>query len=61
VISVSGIEGRMPEKAFTARGLTKTYRSGEVEVRALRGVARQLSAIERCRLENDFELCHSLI
>jgi len=51
----------MPEKVFTARGLTKTYRSGEVEVRALRGVARQRAAIERCRLENDFELCHSLI
>src|SRR5438105_13561693 len=28
----------MPEKVFTAQGLTKTYTSGEVEVRALRGV-----------------------
>ncbi len=28
----------MTEKMFTARALTKTYASGEVEVRALRGL-----------------------
>jgi putative ABC transport system ATP-binding protein len=36
----------MPEKVFTAQGLTKTYTSGEVEVRALRGVDLNISGGE---------------
>ena len=36
----------MPTPVFTARGLTKTYRSGEVEVHALAGVDLDLFAEE---------------
>ncbi len=36
----------MPEKVFTAQGLTKTYTSGEVEVHALRGVDLDISGGE---------------
>jgi putative ABC transport system ATP-binding protein len=36
----------MPEKVFTAKGLAKTYTSGEVEVRALRGVDLDISGGE---------------
>ena len=37
---IAELQGRleMTEKVFTARALTKTYASGEVEVRALRGL-----------------------
>jgi len=36
----------MNQKIFTAQGLTKTYTSGEVEVRALRGLDLDISAGE---------------
>ena len=36
----------MNQKVFTAHGLTKTYVSGEVEVRALRGLELEISAGE---------------
>src|SRR5215510_833496 len=36
----------MSEQVFTAKGLTKTYTSGEVEVRALRGVDLEISGGE---------------
>jgi putative ABC transport system ATP-binding protein len=36
----------MPKQVFTAKGLTKTYASGEVEVRALRGVDLEISGGE---------------
>jgi hypothetical protein len=39
----------MNEKIFTAQVLTKTYTSGEVEVRALRGLDLEIWAAEsRC-------------
>ena len=34
----------MPDTVFTAKDLTKTYTSGEVEVRALQGVNLKVSA-----------------
>jgi putative ABC transport system ATP-binding protein len=36
----------MDKKVFTARGLTKTYTTGEVEVRALRGLDLEIGAGE---------------
>ena len=37
---------RMNQRVFTARGLTKTYTSGEVEVRALRGLDLEIWTAE---------------
>ena len=42
----NGPVGFMPENVFTARGLTKTYTSGEVQVLALQGVDLEIWAGE---------------
>jgi ABC-type lipoprotein export system ATPase subunit len=40
----------LTEPVFTARGLTKTYRMGEVEVQALRGIDLELYRGEQQRV-----------
>ena len=37
-MSTAAAVATMPEPVFRARGLTKVYRMGDVEVQALRGV-----------------------